>query len=187
VGGVSAGIEFAPDGRWVRLPVEGDPAAWAREATVRLQGSRTASTDPWIASEVLAGQLAVLAEGSVASRPESAWVLVPTAGAPGPVVEVVVAQGELEDVVAELTLHPDLLVGGPERDELDTGAGPAVRLRQRWRDSKDHVLDTTAFAWPDADAGLVVVALCTTGDLVQAEQVQPDLEALASACSWIPA
>lgn len=197
--GASVGLEFEPEPMWLRVPDEGDLEVWARETAARVWAERAerGEADPddadWLPREVLASQLLLLGNQVRRSKPEMAFVFLPLEEtSPALVVEVLVGDlpegvGE-EEMVGELLWPAEELVEDPEVTTVQTGAGPAIKLRQRFTSGPEgRAGDSTAYLWPVPDEQALIVAHTVNFDLTIAGRAQAALDELARSCRLIQA
>lgn len=187
----TAGLAVDPAPGWLLVPVVEDPRAWAEAAQEQLRRALGAQDD-WLPGEVLVSQLTLLAERVQRAAPACAFAHLPEQGGPDLLVEVLLLDlpsgTTLDEFVEEVSMPEEAQVDGPHLHQVATAAGPATKVRQRWRsDPSRVVLDTTAYLWLVPDRRAALLATTTTGDLVAAERAQAGLDQLAAGLRLLPA
>jgi hypothetical protein len=180
------------DPRWHELPLEGDPQGWA-DAAARTAWDVSGRQPSEAQLRSFGGGLASLCELVRTAEPALAFVFTPEPWA-GPTTVVVLtaapmpSSGSRADVLALLELPGEELAEPQDVDELDTDAGPAVRVRKRVVQvdgtGRRAVLEQLLYAWPDPVQGLVLVFSTSFPDLVEAGRWAGAVDDLARGMSF---
>jgi hypothetical protein len=183
------------DPRWHELPMDGDPQAWGDQAA---RAAWTVSGREPSAAQLqsFGAGLASLCDYVRTVEPALAFVFTPEPWA-GPTTLVLVTAAPLPSgndgasrvaVLALLAVPDDRLAEPQDVDELDTAAGPALRVRQRRVQTDDTgrraVTEHLLYAWPDPGQGMVLVASTSFPDLVEAGRWAGAVDDLARGMSF---
>jgi hypothetical protein len=172
------GLRLDPDSPWVQVDLARQPREWAADTVSRRWAAQRLDPDPHRA-EVITGSVARIVDALDAAALDAALLLYPAADKP--VVTVAglrsfpappgLALAALGD---ELCVPEEMLERPCQRSVVETVAGSAVRLVQRYREplSADvaEIRDHVAYGWLVADHAqtTVVVASTAFSDLVAA-------------------
>jgi hypothetical protein len=164
------------DPRWHEMPMAGDVDAWADQAS-RAAWDVSGREPSEAALRTFGEHLASLCEWTRTIGIPLAFVFTPEPWA-GPTTVVMLLVETLpgdgtRDELATLFAVPEAALAEPQEvDDLDTDAGPAVRVRQRRVTVDDEgrrvVTEHLQYAWPDRAQGVAMVAVTSFGDLVAA-------------------
>jgi hypothetical protein len=185
-------FSFRHDPRWHEVPLAGDEQAWGHQA-VRTAYDVAAREPSQAQLDSFGGNLAAMCGWVRTLAPALAFVFIPEPWS-GPTALVLVEisplpgsdtadGGSRAAALALLAVPDETLAEPPDVDDLDTGAGPAVRVRQR-RLSTDGegrrvVNEFLLYAWPDPERGLAIVASTNFPDLVEAGRWAGSVDDLA--------
>lgn len=199
----SLDVQVGLDARWLELPVQDGPVteseldAWAGRLVAQALAGRGATLPPYHRM-VLEQLYAATFESVRALSDDERQVLVSACLAPGadldPVVTVnlsavSLASGMPTDALVELLLVPEeQRWAEPDVDELATGAGSCLRIRQLVLDPPGGPDDEAAssglatsllYVWPTAHDGIYLVLDAYFGSPAEAAVHQPDVDELA--------
>jgi hypothetical protein len=170
-------FSFRHDPRWHEVPLAGDEQAWGHQ-TVRAAWEVAAREPSQAQLDSFGGNLASMCVWVRTFEPALAFVFIPEPWS-GPTALVLVnvaplpsGDGDSRAAVLALLAVPDESLAEPQDiDDLDTAAGPAVRVRQRRVSADDEgrrvVNEFLLYAWPDPEQGLAIVASTNFPDLVE--------------------
>lgn len=172
------GFRFDPNSRWVQVDLTAQPGVWAADTVSRRWTEQRLEPDPDRA-EVITASVARIVGTLDAATLDGALLLYPVADQP--VVTVVglrtfpAPPGLTLDVLAEELCVPEEMLERPrQRSVVETPAGLAVRLVQRYGEplapDTAEIRDHVAYGWLVADRtqSVVVIASTTFVDLVAA-------------------
>ncbi|NLT57233.1 MAG: hypothetical protein GXX79_22260 [Actinomycetales bacterium] len=194
-------VRLRYDDLWAEVDLDADPTTWARELVRCRWLDEETPPDDDLAERAVTGLAAVV--GALRSQeppPLMGLLLLPRINEP--LVTVVAVRCEpvdepvtLAEVAEVLRLPAEMLEIPAEEDVVDTAAGPALRLLQRFRTPVDpdveQVQENLAYAWSlddveilddegDLACGPVVVTVSTSfEDLVDAGQWRATVDDLA--------
>lgn len=179
------------NGLWTEADLDADPAAWATETVTRRWVEEEHPLDPHLA-ELIAANMADLVRVVREQDPPPfmLFLLYPQANLPA--LAVVAVRTEplntamtLDQVADDLRLPEQMLDRPAEQTVLDTPAGPALRMIQRYlaplEPGIDEVQEAIAYAWTidDGDGPHLVMLSTSFTDLVEAGRWRPCLDELA--------
>ena len=172
------GLRLEPNGQWVQVNLAAQPGAWAADTVSQRWAAQRLEPDPHRA-EVITASVARIVDALDKTALDAALLLYPAANKP--VVTVVglrtfpVPPGLTLDALGEeLSVSEEMLERPRQRSVIETPAGTAVRLVQRYGEplSPDaaEIRDHVAYGWlvADHDQTSVVVASTAFVDLVAA-------------------
>jgi hypothetical protein len=157
------------DPRWHEIPLAGDVQPWADAAARRAWTLGGRDVGPAKLASFTAA-LASICELARSMLPALAFVFTPEpwagatalfllTAAPFPAGDAAERSAE---VLALLSFPEERLAEPQDVSELETAAGPAVRVRKRLVQhdgaGQSSVVDQLNYAWPDPEQGLVLVA-----------------------------
>lgn len=164
------GLRLDPDGRWVQADLAAQPQAWAAETVSRRWTEQRLDSDPH-RSDAITASVTRIVSALGAAELDAALLLHPAADQP--VVTVVglrtfpAPPGLTLDALGEELCVPEEMLERPrQRSVVETPAGPAVRLVQRYREPlgpgaeeiRDHVAYGCLVAGSDRDTVVVIVS-----------------------------
>ena len=164
------GVRLDPDAQWVRVDLAAPPASWAAETVSRRWIEQRIEPDPHHAEVITASVTRIVGALDTAEL-DAALLLYPAADQP--VVTVVglrtfpAPPGLTLDTLGEELCVPEEMLERPrQRSIIETPAGTAMRLVQRYREPlgpgveeiRDHVAYGCLVAGSDRDTVVVVVS-----------------------------
>ncbi|MGH3886010.1 MAG: hypothetical protein ACRDSZ_05450 [Pseudonocardiaceae bacterium] len=171
-------LRLDPDGHWVQVDLAAQPGVWAADTVSRRWTEQRLEPDPDRAEVITASVARIVGTLDTADL-DVALLLYPAADQP--VVTVVGLRtfpaplGLTLDVLAEELCVPEEMLERPrQRSIVETPAGTAVRLVQRYGEpltpDTAEIRDHVAYGWlvADRDQITVVIASTTFVDLVAA-------------------
>ncbi len=172
------GLRLHPDTRWVQVDLAAPPRDWAADTVRARWAAQRLDPDPRRAEVITAGVARVVASLDLAGL-GAALLFYPAANQP--VVTVVCLRAfsarpefTLDALGAELSMPEEVLERPCQRSVVETPAGPAMRLVQRYREpldaGVDEIREHIAYGWlvADHDHTTVEIASTTFVDLVAA-------------------
>jgi hypothetical protein len=186
------------DPRWHEIPLSGDVQPWADAAARRawdfsgraVGQAKLASFATALASlcELARGVLPALAFVFTPEPWSGATALFLLTAAPFPSGD---AADSRADVLALLSLPDERLAEPQDVDELQTAAGPALRVRKRLVHTDEAglsaVIDELNYAWPDPVQGLVLIATTSFADPLEMGRWTGAVDDLARGMSFADA
>ena len=101
------------------------------------------------------------------------------------------AAGSSAEVLALLSVPDERLAEPQDVDELETAAGPALRIRKRLVQDGEaglsSVVDQLNYAWPDPVQGLVLIATTSFSDPLEMGRWTGEIDDLARGMSFAEA
>jgi len=186
------------DPRWHELPLDGDVQPWA-DAAARRAWEFSGREVGQAKLTSFAAALASVCELARSTLPALAFVFTPEpwsgatalfllTAAPFPSGDAVDSRDE---VLALLSVPDDRLAEPQEVDELETAAGPALRVRKRLVHTDNaglsSVVDQLNYAWPDPVQGLVLIASTSFSDPLEMGRWTEAVDDLARGMSFADA
>jgi hypothetical protein len=179
------GLRLDPGSHWVQVDLDAPAREWAAETVRQRWALQRLAPDPHRA-EVISASVARIVGTLANAAVDEALLLYPAAD--GPVVTVVGLRAfpappelTLEALGEELCVPEAMLERPRQRSVVETPAGPAVRLVQRYREplspGVEEVRDHVAYGWLTGNR--VVVASTTFVDLVAAGNWTTTVDELA--------
>jgi hypothetical protein len=186
------------DPRWHEIPLDGDPQSWAESAARRAWDiSGRAVGQAKLAS--FAAALASLCGLARAAQPALALVFTPEpwsgatalfllTAAPFPSGD---APDSRADVLALLSIPDERLAQPDDVDDLETAAGPALRVRKSLVRTDPAglpaVVEQLNYAWPDPAQGLILIGTTSFADPVEMGRWTGAVDDLARGMSFADA
>ena len=177
---------------WIPVDLDREPEQWVPELARQRWAEDGHPDNPLLLEAVIEGLVAVVEAVLVTEPPVfMALLLHPRSDDGAAAVATVRTEDldepmDLDEVVAELTLEPQLLEAPAEICRLDTRGGPAVRIVQRYRMPEEphweSVMESLLYAWVvhDEDGTPLLLTFSTAfEDLVKAEELRPLVEDVA--------
>lgn len=164
------GFRFDPGSRWVQVDLAAQPQAWAADTVSRRWAAQRLDPNPHRAKVITASVARIVGTLDTAAL-DAALLLYPAADQP--VVTVVGLRTfpappklTLDALGDELCVPEEMLERPRQRSIVETPAGPAVRLVQRYGEplSPDvaEIRDHIAYGWLVADRAQSTVAIAST-------------------------
>lgn len=187
---MGGGFRFHPDGHWIEIDLAADPEVWGR-ATARQKWHESGRASDWFHEQLLVDAYTELARAARRWPPVFAYVLSPEPGEmPAGVVRILVGDVpsgfDRAAMIEEVCSSPDVAVEPAQVDEVETRAGTAVRVRERYHadDALRTVYEDTTYAWLVPEEHALLVASITFVDLTKAVKAAPLVESLARSCEF---
>jgi hypothetical protein len=186
------------DPRWHEMPLDGDVQSWA-DAAARRAWDVSGREVGHAKLESFASGLASLCGSARAAEPALALVFTPEPWAGVTTVFLLTAapfstgdSGTGRDEVLALLSFPDERLAEPaDVDDLETAAGPALRVRKRLVRTDpaglSAVVEQLNYAWPDPKQGLVLIGTTSFADPVEMGRWTAAVDDLARGMSFADA
>lgn len=169
-------VRLDPDSNWVQVDLEAQPREWAVQAVRQRWAEQQLIPDPHRA-EVITASVARIVGALDTAAVDVALLLYPAADEP--VVTVIGMRAfpappefTLDALGEELSVPEEMLERPRQRSVVETPAGPAVRLVQRYREplspGVEEVRDHVAYGWLVGNQAVIVST--TFVDLVATER-----------------
>lgn len=158
------GLRFDPHDHWVQVDLAAQPREWAAETVTQRWAAQRLTPDPYRVP-VITASVARIVGTLDAAAVDVALLLYPAAD--GPVVTVVGLRAfpappelTLDALGDELCVPEEMLERPRQRSVIETPAGPAVRLVQRYREplspGVEEIRDHVAYGWLAGNEAVIV-------------------------------